>query len=400
MEIGPIIRTLGRNKTRFILIGIEVALTLAVVLNCVNMMAKMRRDMDRPTGIDESNIITVVSHPFSPDFKEEAYLDNARKADVELLRSLPGVRAAEVISAIPLSGSGSSSGYKPLGSTAHTLASGVFVTGPGALDTLGMRLVTGRNFVLSDINESESKNVIVTKVFADKLFPDGNALGKQIQGRTPDNPHTIVGILEHMHGSWPGWPFVSHVTLLPGKPGSFNWGVRYLIRTQPGQIDLVFRLIEPEMLKLNNGRNVTVVTLADVKADTFDAQINIIIMLGAVIFLLIFVTSLGIVGITSFSVTERTHHIGTRRALGARRLDIVRYFLTENWIITSAGIAFGVILTYALNLLLVNFVSGEKMDWRLVVAGILGMWIIGQLAAFFPAFRGTRISPATATRSV
>ena len=400
MEIGPIFRTLFRNKARFILIGLEVALTLAIVVNCVNMILKTKHDMDRPTGIDEANIITLRSQPFSADFKEEAYLDDSRKADLAMLRSLPGVRAAEAITQIPLSGSGSSSGYKPLGSEMQTLATAVFWVGTQGVDALGVRVAAGRNFTLSDIHEADSKNVLVTRAYADKLFPNGDALGKQIQGRTPENPHTIIGIIEKMHGSWPRWRHIENVTLMPGKPGSFNNGVRYLVRAHPGQRDAVARVLEEQMLKLNNGRNVTVQTLAERKARTYHADVNVAIMLGAMLALLVFVTALGIVGITSFSVTERTKQIGTRRAIGARKLDILRYFLTENWLITSLGIAFGVILAYSLNYVLMTYLDGTPMDWRLVVGGIAGMWLVGLLAALFPALRGAQIPPATATRTV
>ena len=82
MELGPILRTLLRNKTRIALIGIEVALTLAIVVNCISMMLDMKGRMDAETGMDEPNIIRVVSQPFSEDFKEEGYLDVlARLAD-------------------------------------------------------------------------------------------------------------------------------------------------------------------------------------------------------------------------------------------------------------------------------------------------------------------------------
>jgi putative ABC transport system permease protein len=400
MEIGPILRALLRNKIRFLLISLEVALTLAIALNCINMMQNMRWQMSRPTGLDEDKIIIARSMPFSPDFKDEGYLDNSRKADLELLRGLPGVIAADATNHIPLSGSGSSTGYKPLGSEAHTLGANYFVGGPQLVDAFGVQIIAGRNFTLEDINDAESENLIVTKAFADKLFPDGDALGKQLQGREPENPDTIIGIIDLMHGSWPGWENHDCVVLRPGESGSFNWGVRYVIRTESGEVDNLATLIEERLLAENNGRNVEVTTLAEVKANTFEPQIAITKMLGAVIVLLVFVTSLGIVGITSFSVAERMHHIGTRRALGARQLDILRYFLTENWVITSTGIAVGVLLTFALNYALVTFVSGAKLDWILVFYGVIFMWLVGLAAAFIPALRGARVSPAMATRSV
>ncbi len=400
MELGPIFRTLIRNRVRFVLIGAEVALTLAIVVNSVNMMLELKGQMDRPTGIDEANILMVRSEPFSADFREEEYLDNSRRADLELLRSLTVVRAAEAISNIPLSGSGSSSGYKPLGAERHTLGTAVFDTGEQVLETLGVELASGRNFTPSDFHEADSKNVIVTQAFADALFPDGDALGKLIQGRTADNPHTIVGVVRHMHGSWPMWRHAEHVTFFPEPPGNYNRGVRYLVRTQPGRRDLLIPEIEERLLASNGGRNVRIETLEEIKADTYQANAAVIRMLSAVILLLVFVTTLGIVGITSFSVTERVHYIGTRRALGARKLDIVRLFLTENWIITTAGVTAGLVLAYALNYALVNFVDGTLLDWRIVAAGVGGMWLAGQLAALAPALRGARIPPAVASRSV
>ena len=122
--------------------------------------------------------------------------------------------------------------------------------------------------------------------------------------------------------------------------------------------------------------------------------------LAAVILLLIFVTGLGIIGITSFSVTERTHTIGTRRALGARQVDIVRYFLTENWVTISTGLVLGLGLTVLLNYLLVTLVNGAILDWKLLVYGVFLMWAVGLSSALFPAWKGARTPPAIATRKV
>ena len=400
MEFGPILRTLLRNKTRMILIVMEVALTLAIVVNSINMMQDMQFKMERPTGIDEVNIIAAYSRPFAEDFRENGYFKNARQADLDLIRSLPGVQSSEVVSQIPLSGSGSSSGYKPLGSEMNTLATAVLDTGPDAVETLGIEIISGRDITEEDMNEAESKNVLITKVYADRLFPEGNAVGKQVQGRTPENPHTIVGIIGYMHGFWPGWPYLEHVMIRPNKPGSFNYGVNYLIRVEPGQRENLLASIETKMLALNDGRNVTIRPLSEIKSDTYESERAVVKMLRAVIALLLFVTALGMIGMTSFSVTERTHHIGTRRALGARKVDILRYFLTENWIITTIGVLVGTGLAYGLNYLLVSLVSGVKLDLLLLFYGVVLMWIVGQLSALLPAWKGARTSPAVATRNV
>ena len=123
-------------------------------------------------------------------------------------------------------------------------------------------------------------------------------------------------------------------------------------------------------------------------------------MMSAVIALLVLVTSLGIVGLTSFSVAERTRQIGTLRALGARKVDILRQFLLENWLITTMGLTLGVGLAYALNIGLVNVASGAKLDGALLVSGVVLLWAAGLLATLAPALRAARISPAIATRNV
>jgi putative ABC transport system permease protein len=154
------------------------------------------------------------------------------------------------------------------------------------------------------------------------------------------------------------------------------------------------------MTKSNSGRVITIKTIAEIK-DTFNSGGRLVQKgMTAVIALLVFVTALGIIGITSLSVAERTKQIGTRRALGATRRNILVHFLLENWMVTTAGLALGILATYGLNFLLVTHVSGVKMDWRYVVVGMVLLWINGVVATIPPAMRGARVSPAVATRSV
>ena len=110
MEIGPIFRALMHNKSRFWLVTLEVALTLAIVANCVNMMLDMRHQYLRPSGFDEENQVVIYTEPFAPDFKDEEFVDTIREEDLRRLEAFPGVRNAIAISQVPLSGSGSSTG--------------------------------------------------------------------------------------------------------------------------------------------------------------------------------------------------------------------------------------------------------------------------------------------------
>jgi len=112
------------------------------------------------------------------------------------------------------------------------------------------------------------------------------------------------------------------------------------------------------------------------------------------------VTGVGIVGLASFSVRQRIKQIGTRRAIGARRRDIVRYFVLENLMITTVGVALGALLTLAVNYLLVVNFELERLDPVYVPAGILALWLLGLLAVAGPARKASSISPAIATRTI
>jgi putative ABC transport system permease protein len=118
------------------------------------------------------------------------------------------------------------------------------------------------------------------------------------------------------------------------------------------------------------------------------------------IVLLVAITSLGIVGLASFSVSRRTRQIGTRRALGATKLAILRYFMTENFIISLVGITVGAALTIGLNILMIETFALERIAWYLVPVAMLGMLGIGQAAVYGPARRASAVPPAIATRNV
>jgi putative ABC transport system permease protein len=124
------------------------------------------------------------------------------------------------------------------------------------------------------------------------------------------------------------------------------------------------------------------------------------VVLVTVVVLLIAITSLGIIGLASFSVKTRTKQIGTRRAVGARKLDIVRYFLLENWMITSIGVTAGVVLAWGLNYLLVTRFELDKLSPIYVPMGILGLWFLGLASVLGPARKAAAIAPAVATRTV
>jgi putative ABC transport system permease protein len=240
----------------------------------------------------------------------------------------------------------------------------------------------------------------VSKALADKLFPTGDALGSQVYLDEFEPRSTIIGIVERTQEPWTDSKDVENATFIPYYMPYGNY-TRYLVRAEPGRRDEVMKTVEQKMAEANPSRIIGKMrSMEQVRHEAYANDRAMAIILGAVIFALLAVTALGIVGMASFWVAQRTRQIGTRRALGATKFDILRYFQTENFIITTLGLIAGGVLAYGLSLWLMQQYQSPRLPWYYVPVGFVCLWLLGQLAVFGPALRASRVPPAVATRSV
>ena len=400
MPIGPIIRSMKHNRMRFALIILEIAITLAIVTNCVNMILAERTKMLKTSGFDDDNLLFVSNAPFAPEFREQSYVENVVNADLRALKSMPGVKAASATSFLPWQGGGSSGIWKTEG-YGDKFQAQIYAARGGIFDTLGVKITQGRDFTENDTpkdpNES-TKVTVISRALAKKLWGDANPIGRVITAGDGDRPRTVIGVIDAFYNPY-SWNIGEYVLFTPGRAYD-GGGSSYLVRTEPGAMKQVASQIEGRLLAVNPGRVFRLQTIAEVKDGFFSGGKLIIRAMTAVIIVLVFVTALGILGITSLAVAERTKQIGTRRALGATKGDILKHFLTENWIVTTIGLMLGIAATYALNFFLVSQFTDQKMPWYLVGIGIVLLWLNGLLATVPPALRAASVSPAIATRSV
>lgn len=403
MEIGPILRSMRANRVKVILLVLEIAVTMTIVLNCLNMIAEQRERMATPSGIDEQHLIAVQARPWGQDFEEKEFTAQVIDRDLATLRAMPGVIDACAIGPYPLAGGGSSSLAKPLGAPdSAKVRMPLYRTDEHFLDTLGLDLVAGRAFTAADIPTEAGPRpspAIVTQDLADALFPDGDALGKVVDTGSEENADTIVGIVRHMHTPYGGGPMESRIIFYPDNLRLYGL-MQYLVRAEPDAFQRVLGEVEEVMHGVNPERLVTVRTMLEIKGGGYLQNRFIAAILTVVMALLLLVTVMGIFGMASFSVTQRTKQIGTRRALGGTRTDIVRYFLVEMSLIAGFGIALGLIGAYALNVFLVTAVEGRPLPAGLAVAGVAVLWVVALAATALPARRAAAVAPAVATRTV
>jgi putative ABC transport system permease protein len=149
---------------------------------------------------------------------------------------------------------------------------------------------------------------------------------------------------------------------------------------------------------MDSERIITTKTLSQARADAYRGDHGLVVLLSIVCIALLAITAFGIVGLTSYWVSQRRRQIGIRRALGATRQAILRYFQTENLMIAAAGATLGVVCAIALNLWMVRSFEVVRMDSSRALIGALIMLGLGQLAVLYPALRAASIPPALATR--
>jgi putative ABC transport system permease protein len=402
MELRPILSAMLRNKTGAILVGLQIALTLAIVANSVFIIMQRVEKIGRPPGFDSDNLFFVQSFGFGAGYQH----DDAMRRDLDLLRSLPGVRAASAINAAPMSGGGASTNIGTVpDATKINVRGNYYMLDEHGLEALGVKLAEGRNFTPQEIeyNADPSGNqftqtVILTRDLARATFGDEPALGKRIY-TSSDRSAIVVGIIENMLGAWVDWDELTQVMLMPRKP-SGPW-VRYVVRVEPGRLDSLMAEAERKLAESNTNRAITWVrSHSTMKERSYRADSRMVTFLGVLVVLMVLVTALGIVGLASFHVNTRRKQIGTRRAVGARRIDIIRYFMVENWLLTSGGVFVGSILAFMFGHWLSSAYSLPRLQPVYVISGVIVLWLLGQLAVFVPARRAAAIPPAIATRTV
>lgn len=402
MELGPIWRAILRNKSSYSLIALQIAVTMAIMVNAIAIIQERTTQMGRPSGIDEENIVTLSSISFAPKMDMRAMID----ADLAMLRGLPGVHDAIATNSFPLRGGGSARGLATeAGPDADAVVSAVYFSDEHAIETYGTNLIDGNNFALDEItwNDEESSTWpatgILTVAAAKELFPDeqGSYVGKTVYINDND-PVKIVGIVDRLQAPWDGWEKVENSMLVPlRRDGEY---VNYVVRAEPGYLIELIPQIE-EALAKNQDRIIdNVRTMTEVRERSYTGDAAMVKMLSFIVVLLTAITGLGIVGLASFSVSRRTRQIGVRRALGATRMEIMRYFMVENFIISSVGIIAGAVFAIALNIFMVQAFALTPLAWYVVPVAMVILWVVGQAAVAGPARRASAISPAIATRSI
>ena len=410
LQVRPILAALRRHRMATLLIVLQIALTLAVVSNALFIVMTRVVHLSRPTGTDEAHLF-VIRNGWLGEL-DMSHIDARMRADLATLRNLPGVRDAFASQAYPFGGWGRLERIKlRLDQTVRAQLAISYYADQHALDTYGIRLVAGRNFRPDEIislgtyDKSVPAVVIITRDLARKLFPQDSAVGRTVY-LADDGPTVIIGVVDRLEGAYVGSTTRSideDTLLVPARLASPDETV-YIVRAQPGQLATLMHAAPAALVAQDRQRLIDqdrdVISMAQAREQGYATDRGVAIMMAAVCALLLLATAGGVVGLSSFWVSQRRRQIGVRRALGATRGDILGYFQTENFLIVSAGIVLGSVVGVLANLALMQQYELPRMPLWLLLFGAILLWLLGQLAVLGPARRAAAVPPVEATRSV
>ncbi|MBD8880580.1 FtsX-like permease family protein [Rhodanobacter sp. 7MK24] len=404
----PIISALKHHKTTVVLVALEIALTCAIVTNALFLIGDRVAAIRAPTGVSDNELVWAQTSGLDLGQGGKAGDDTA--ADMAALQGMPGVESVVTTSGLPLSGDMfSRSVYRRSGDKGSSLDNVVeYMGSPGMLRTLGIKVSEGRDFLPKEhVDYDPFKKgqlpptvAIITRTLAEELWPGQDPLGKTFwQDSNGKDALQVVGVVDHLLN-----PQINNAQGIDRSfilPVAMVRGGLYVLRVKPGARGAVKRDLPEVLTRIDPLRMVTEDHIySDTVSDFYHGDRAMIWVLVVVTSCLLALTALGVVGLSSFWVQQRTRQIGIRRAIGATRRDILRYFQFENLLIVTAGIVIGSLGAVGLNLWLMQRYELAHMPLAWLATGAVVLWLLGQLAVLGPALRAARVPPVVATRSV
>jgi len=397
----------GRGgRVRRALVVAEVALALVPLIGAGLMVKSFMRLQEVNPGFNPERVLAVEVYLPGTTYKEGAQATAFYKELLTKVQNLPGVEAAGAIDTLPLSGGGNVLAFyvegHPLQPTDKTPDAEYRVVTPEYFQTMNIPLLRGRY-----LSEQDGPNVpwafVINDTLARRYFGDEDPIGKRMNLGDAKDPewYTVVGIVQDTrHESLGADPYPQMYTVntqvsrrsmvmvarTTGDPGKMIANVRSTVAAMDST------------LALNNAR-----TMAQVMAESIARpRFNMLLMaLFAVVALLL--AAVGIYGVMAYSVTQRTHEIGVRMALGASSADVLKMVVRQGMALTLFGVGIGLAGAFIITRLISSLLSGLLFQVGthdpLTFVGIaLLLALVALLACWIPARRATRVDPMVALR--
>jgi putative ABC transport system permease protein len=394
----------GGSRVQRALIACEVALALVLLVGAGLMIRSFMSLEAAPTGFKPDHLLTVrvplVNYKYAPGPQSAAFYRNL----LERIQSIPGVRAAAMANNLPFTGFHTSVDFPDppnwSGGPGQLFYVETRSVSPGYFQAMGISLKEGRDFGQTD-NQKDAPCVrIVNETMARRYWPGEDPVGKQVPGACRNNaPALIVGLVAD--SKWDSVDSqVDPEIFVPYAQIPFaSFLVTFAIRTASNPADVAAAVRRAIWAVDHDQPVIQVRTMQDVVRESLWRQHLSAFMLGIFAAFAVLLAAVGIYGVFSYSVAQRTHEIGIRTALGASRGDILRMVVREGLLLTATGVGAGIVAALALTRLFASLLYGVRpRDPLTFVALSLLLTAVAVLASYFPARRATKVDPIEALR--
>jgi len=394
LEIGPILRSMRHHKGTFSLLVLEVALGFVMLTHTMIAVRNYYRLYVHPVGMPEDQLVVARRR-----FLRPRDLDLARAAARTDLAALGRIAPAAAVDTAPLPDAASFPAVLTRPERPGELLAWPLYATPGVTAALGLDVVLGTGLGAGRADDG-ARPVVITWTLAEKLYGIADeAVGKTLNGSTFGRAR-VVGVVRDFafRGGW--IPAPNSFVLVPADAVSEH-EIIYVLHAPAGGRPSVVDAATAALTGIADAESTVQVQGLDREATRFaklsSGAVIILVWTG---FLVVAVALAGSLALASFSVAERTRQIGVRRALGANRGEIVRYFLLENLILTTIGLGMGLGLAFGLNQVLTRIMADMKLTADLAVLSMAVFVTTGLLSALVPARRAALIPPWAATRTL
>ncbi|MBD1581679.1 ABC transporter permease [Pseudoalteromonas sp. S16_S37] len=402
-DLMPILKSLYKRKSNALLLILQISITLTILVNTAYILSQKYQRINQDSSLNETDTFSFIMNlQGSAD-----ELSSLLAQDLMAIRSLESVKSAAHVSNIPYSSWGGTTSISLLEQQGETLLRPpYYFADEHLLETWDIQIIAGRWFSESDIfyyrktaNSTQGQQLLViSQALAQKLYPANwrQAIGAQIYLNS--DIFSIIGIAKQVPSAWSWWK--NHDFGVISNANHLTYDPKISVKAMPGMREQAMRDVKALLLQTPGRWIDRLESFESIRKRSHQSDSAIAYTLIIIIAIITLVVALGIYAQVQFSIVTRRKQIGTRRALGASKSQILRYFMLESFVISSFGIIVGVILAIVTNAYLVDAMSLSAVPFNYLVIGSVSMWILGQLATLQPVIQATRVSPAIVTRGI
>jgi len=397
MSLHLLIKSLLRRKVVTVLLLVQLAMTLALLVNSLLLAMQTRDKLNEPTGLNLPQTLQVQLKPTTPDLRVYPLLGDLLERQMAAVRALPGVKAVAYANQGPVRQGGNNGNLFDADAQERTNIPDIpqYMVSPDFFAALDLNLVEGQLPVTPiAIDIKTPSPLVLTRSLAEKLFPGRSAVGLKTN-RAP-----VAAVVEDFFGQSEATKVTYNMIQVAPLYG-VDWGYALLINTSAGNTEQIRQQLPEVLRKVDANIEVFYVrTLEEQHQQLYRNEFGLATLLGILSGLMLLVAMVSSYSNAHFHALKQQQEIGIKRALGASKQLILLELLSENWLTTFVGASLGVLCALALNKMLATVISLEALNWWLPLLCSAVLLVCVTIATWYPARIATSVSPATATKTL